>query len=100
MLDNTVEKMRSEIESQEVFKFEVIEGWAPAEEHDLLAFDQDDMDIEGPNWEKLEATVDSGAAHSVADVNMWPSIPRVELPGSRAGSIYLGPGKERIPNRG
>ena len=65
---------------------------------DLLAFD--DMEVDSKGWEKIDVTVDSGAAHSVADGDAWPAIPRMESEGSRAGSVYLGPGKERIPNRG
>ena len=60
----------------------------------------DDMDVDGRGWDKIDVTVDSGAAHSVADGDAWPTIPRMESEGSRAGSVYLGPGKERIPNRG
>jgi hypothetical protein len=69
------------------------------EELDLLSADK--MDIEEKGWEKIDITVDSGAAHSVADGNIcWPTIRRDESEGSRAGSVYLGPGTERIPNRG
>ena len=48
----------------------------------------------------MEVTVDSGPAHSVADGDIWQTIPRMESPESKAGSVYLGPGKEKIPNRG
>ena len=58
------------------------------------------MDIDEGNWTKVEATVDSGAAHNVENGDVWPSIPRMESPGSKADSVYLGPGKEKIPNRG
>ena len=114
-VENTVDEMRTEINNQEVFHFKVLEGWRPIEQFedeggaedlqqsevgnfDLMAFG--DMDIDEANWEKIEVTVDSGAARSVADGDAWPSTPRVESLGSRAGSVYLGPGKEKIPNRG
>ena len=114
--ENIVEEMRTEIDSQQVFQFNVVAGWQPIEkfedcgEHDevaqksedksfdIMAFD--DKDVDNGEWENMEVTVDSGAAHSVADGNTWPTIPRRESEGSKNGSYYLGPGKERIPNRG
>ena len=68
------------------------------ENFDLFAFD--DMDIDEGSWTEVEATVDSGAAHTVANGDVWPSIPRMESPVSKAGSVYLEPGKEKIPTRG
>jgi hypothetical protein len=58
------------------------------------------MAVENEGWQKMEVTVDSGAAHSVANGDTWPKVSRQESEGSRMGSVYLGPGKERIPNRG
>jgi hypothetical protein len=70
------------------------------EELDLMAVDSMQVDG-GDGWEKIDVTVDSGAAHSVADGSLcWPSVRLDESAGSKAGSVYLGPGKERIPNRG
>jgi hypothetical protein len=70
------------------------------EELDLMAVDNMQVDG-GYGWEKIDVTVDSGAAHSVADGSLcWPTVRLDESEGSRAGSVYLGPGKERIPNRG
>jgi hypothetical protein len=60
----------------------------------------DTMDVEKSGWNRFDIVVDSGAAQSVADGNLWPSIARAESEGSRNGAVYLGPGKERIPNRG
>ena len=65
---------------------------------ELLSFD--DMRVEREGWQKVDVTVDSGAAHSVANGDAWPKVSRQEPEGSRNGSVYLGPGKERIPNRG
>ena len=97
---------------QGVFKFHVVDGWEPmdedleaettdfdlnalkVEELDLMAADK--MQVSGDDgWAKIDITVDSGAAHSVADGGLcWPSIRFDESEGSRAGSVYLGPGKE------
>jgi hypothetical protein len=60
----------------------------------------DAMDVEQKGWNRFDIVVDSGAAQSVADGNLWPGIARTESEGSRNGAVYLGPGKERIPNRG
>ena len=54
----------------------------------------------GTGWKVMKATVDSGAAHSVFNGDDWPMIPREESEGSRRGQVYLGPGCEKIPNRG
>ena len=61
-----------------------------------------DQSYDGRNgaWKKFDVTVDSGAAHSVANGDLWPSVHRQESAGSRIGQVYLGPGQERIPNRG
>jgi hypothetical protein len=67
-------------------------------EFELQAVDA--MDVEKSGWNRFDIVVDSGAAQSVADGNLWPSIKRAESEGSRSGAVYLGPGKERIPNRG
>jgi hypothetical protein len=60
----------------------------------------DAMDLEQKGWNRFDIVVDSGAAQSVADGNLWPGIARAESEGSKNGAVYLGPGKERIPNRG
>jgi len=44
--------------------------------------------------------VDSGAGASVADGDQFPEFMREESAGSRRGQQFLGPGSERIPNRG
>ena len=112
VVENVLAEMQNEIDNQEIFKVQVVKAWQPMETFedckepnqpeekclDILAFD--DMDVDETNWEKMEVTVDSGAAHSVADGDVWPTIPRMESLGSKAGSVYLGPGKEKIPNRG
>ena len=74
---------------------------------DLMAFDEDVSgdsimkDSSGDRgWKKMVATVDSGAAHSVFNGEDWPMIPREGSEGSEKGQVYLGPGSERIPNRG
>ena len=54
----------------------------------------------GPGWTLMKPTVDSGAAHSVFNGDDWPSIPLEESRGSKSGQVYVGPGKEKIPNRG
>ena len=65
----------------------------------------DDMDVDsdkptGGGWKRLDVTVDSGAAGSVMDGEGYPRIPRTESEGSKKGQVYLGPGAERIPNKG
>ena len=70
---------------------------------DLCNVDDDRMDVDsapGRGWKKVEVTVDSGAAHSVIDGDQYPQVPREESAGSKRGQVYLGPGTERIPNRG
>jgi len=45
--------------------------------------------------------VDSGAGASVADGEKeFPDYPREESAGSKRGQLFLGPGSEKIPNRG
>ena len=114
------------MDEQDVFKINMIKGWEPIEKyedysdgkktehaldmtsepvelqedgenHDFFGFDDMLVDA-GAEWEKM--AVDSGAAHNVADGDTWPTVPRVESAGSKKSPLFLGPGKERIPNRG
>jgi hypothetical protein len=96
-LDNILEL--DEISSED---FEVDDGsaWFQAMHPELELHAVDAMDVESKGWNRFDIVVDSGAAQSVADGNLWPSIARVESEGSRNGAVYLGPGKERIPNKG
>jgi hypothetical protein len=82
--------------------FEVNDGsaWFQAMHPELELYAIDAMDVERNGWNRFDIVVDSGAAQSVADGNLWPNIARTESVGSRNGAVYLGPGKERIPNRG
>ena len=70
-----------------------------AAENSLTLCPVDAMDVD-EDWRDMEVTVDSGAANSVLNGDDWPTIPREESEGSRNGRVYLGPGKEKIPNRG
>jgi hypothetical protein len=76
----------------------------PPEELDLCPVSPDDMEVDATSrnkgWRKTEVTVDSGAAHSVMDGDTLPGIPREESESSRQGKVYVGPGLEKIPNRG
>ena len=81
IVENTFEEMEREMLDQEVFKFHVVDGWEPRDEDfkavasdfelnalkvqelDLMAAEE--MQVDGDGWEKIDITVDSGAAHSV-----------------------------------
>ena len=70
---------------------------------ELCQVDSDDMDVDvvgKKGWRKVQVTVDSGAANSVINGDEYPKVPREESAGSRKGQVYLGPGSEKIPNRG
>ena len=70
---------------------------------DLCPINDDSMDVDscpGTGWRKVDVTVDSGAAHSVLNGDDYPMVPREESAGSKKGQVYMGPGSERIPNRG
>ena len=49
---------------------------------------------------KIEATIDSGASHSVAPPEAVPNVPIHESAGSRRGQHYVAAGGETIPNVG
>ena len=53
-----------------------------------------------PQWVKLEAVVDSGAAESVAPVGMAPWVPKRESEGSKRGQTYLSASGDKLPNLG
>jgi len=53
-----------------------------------------------PQWVKLEAVVDSGAAESVAPESMAPWIPMKESEGSKRGQTYLSASGDKLPNLG
>ena len=55
---------------------------------------------QGPRWVKLETVVDSGAAESVAPVQMAPWVPRQESEGSKRADTYLSASGEKLPNMG
>jgi len=65
---------------------------------DLVNFGED-VDM-GVGWRRMDLTVDSGAARSVGNGEDFPMIPLEGSEGSKIGQIFVGPGKERIPNRG
>jgi hypothetical protein len=53
-----------------------------------------------PQWVKLEAVVDSGAAESVAPESMAPWVPKQESEGSKRGQTYLSASGDKLPNLG
>jgi hypothetical protein len=53
-----------------------------------------------PQWVKLEAVVDSGAAESVATESMAPWVTKRESEGSRRGQTYLSASGDKLPNLG
>ena len=55
---------------------------------------------QGPRWVKLETVVDSGAAESVAPVQMAPWVPRQASEGSKRGQTYLSASGKKWPNMG
>ena len=79
-----------------------------AEEHSEASSMQDllmvDLDLGAvtakPGYKEIKVTMDSGAAEPVSSPDSFPGAEVVPSPGSEAGQIYLGPGKEEIPNEG
>ena len=72
-------------------------------ELDLCPLSPSAMDVDSGSaqgWKKLDFIVDSGAAHSVMDGDTMPGIRRETSEASQKGQVYVGPGQERIPNRG
>ena len=67
---------------------------------DLLAFDLDLTPVDRPGYEEVRVTMDSGAAEPVCNPETFPDVEVTPSPGSIAGQMYLGPGKEQIPNQG
>ena len=55
---------------------------------------------QGPRWVKLETVVDSGAAESVAPVQIAPWAPRQESEGSMRSQTCLSASGEQLPNMG
>lgn len=54
----------------------------------------------GPTWRKVETVMDSGAAESVAPVELAPWVKLEASEGSRRGQTYLAAGGEKLPNLG
>ena len=52
------------------------------------------------SYDRMDITVDSGAAESVANPRSMKQYPVEPSPGSKRGQKYRGPGKEIIPNEG
>ncbi len=50
---------------------------------DICATESRDVDDEGSHLRQVDATVDSGAAHSVMNGDDFPHVPRKELEESR-----------------
>ena len=51
-------------------------------------------------YERVEVTMDSGAALPVADPKQFPGCVVTDSPGSLAGQEFVGPNGSRIPNEG
>ena len=67
---------------------------------DLNMFDLDLVACDKPGYVEVKVTMDSGAAEPVCAPETFPGVTVNPSVGSQAGQIYLGPGKERIPNEG
>ena len=56
--------------------------------------------MSAPQWRTLAMVMDSGAAESVAPMNLAPWVSLTESAGSRKGQVYVSASGERIPNLG
>ena len=75
---------------------------APGENVRTFALFEPDSQLhyvpQGPKWTKIESVMDSGAAESVAPLNVAPWVPAAESEGSRRGKTYMSAGSEKLPN--
>ena len=70
------------------------------ETRELNMVDLDLAVCEKPGYVEVKVTMDSGAAEPVSAPETFPGVEVTPSAGSIAGQMYLGPGKERIPNEG
>lgn len=67
---------------------------------DLCVVDLDIGACDTTGLREVDVTVDSGAGEPVCNPKSFPGVVVEPSAGSKAGQVYLGPGKERIPNQG
>ena len=68
--------------------------------HGLFNADVELNNVSMPQWRTVPMVMDSGAAESVAPLDMAPWVSMMESPGSRRGQTYVSASGEKLPNLG